>query len=569
MKKLLLMALMCFVAIAANAWSVKFTNPSNWSTVNIYAWDNGYTGKANSWPGTAMTKGTDGLWSYQEDGAVPAKIIFNNGSGTQTGDLTFGAANDGKTFNDYGPEGVVLNEYKVYFDNSTANWEKVYLYGWNGVATPSWPGVEVTTKDDRGYYVFTFKGESAPTGGNIIWNNGDNGQQTPNLTWETDGLYNQNGPVTGNEQTYTVYFNNTAGWDVVYVYTFEPELCGSWPGKEIQKNAQGLYQWDYVSSIEPAPQGIIFNNGGNGSQTGDLTYKVGETYTNGDGSQEVWVNLNGDFHPEGDNGVQPVDGIATWNYQAIGAYPVYVKVWDGADNFYYSAEPVQLNTWTALTYASEGTATYIAGQTDTSVYNVQFNVNTNEIYFSLVGGDSDDPIIPEKVYLMGNVNGGTWAADYGIEAVGNDGVYEWKSIEIGESFEGNGYFSFATKLGANADDWNATGPNTGNRYGAIAENESVVAGGKYEVETFIPGVNASGAYSWMIAAGSCLDLTLDLNEMTLKVEEASETNGVNGINVENGAAVYYNLQGVKVANPENGLYIKVVNGKAAKVLVRK
>ncbi len=37
----------------------------------------------------------------------------------------------------------------------------------------------------------------------------------------------------------------------------------------------------------------------------------------------------------------------------------------------------------------------------------------------------------------------------------------------------------------------------------------------------------------------------------------------------NDEAVYYNLQGVKVAEPENGLYIKVQGNKATKVLIRK
>ena len=31
-------------------------------------------------------------------------------------------------------------------------------------------------------------------------------------------------------------------------------------------------------------------------------------------------------------------------------------------------------------------------------------------------------------------------------------------------------------------------------------------------------------------------------------------------------AVYFNLQGQKVNNPERGIFIKVVNGKAAKVV---
>ncbi len=44
--------------------------------------------------------------------------------------------------------------------------------------------------------------------------------------------------------------------------------------------------------------------------------------------------------------------------------------------------------------------------------------------------------------------------------------------------------------------------------------------------------------------------------------------GISEVEVANGAAAYYTLQGVKVANPENGLYIKVQNGKASKILVK-
>lgn len=48
-------------------------------------------------------------------------------------------------------------------------------------------------------------------------------------------------------------------------------------------------------------------------------------------------------------------------------------------------------------------------------------------------------------------------------------------------------------------------------------------------------------------------------------------NGVEGVEMDetiDGAAEYYNLQGVKVANPENGLYIKKAGNKASKVLVK-
>lgn len=43
---------------------------------------------------------------------------------------------------------------------------------------------------------------------------------------------------------------------------------------------------------------------------------------------------------------------------------------------------------------------------------------------------------------------------------------------------------------------------------------------------------------------------------------------VEEIAVEEGDAIYFNLQGAQVANPANGIYVKVVNGKASKVYVK-
>lgn len=51
------------------------------------------------------------------------------------------------------------------------------------------------------------------------------------------------------------------------------------------------------------------------------------------------------------------------------------------------------------------------------------------------------------------------------------------------------------------------------------------------------------------------------------VDYAAPGSGVAEIEAENGEAVYYNLQGVKVANPEKGLYIKVEGNKTSKVIL--
>ena len=68
-----------------------------------------------------------------------------------------------------------------------------------------------------------------------------------------------------------------------------------------------------------------------------------------------------------------------------------------------------------------------------------------------------------------------------------------------------------------------------------------------------------------VEAGKSYKVTINLNDNTITI---SESTGVEGIEVEAGEAVYYNLQGVKVANPENGVFIKVQGNKASKVLVK-
>jgi len=59
--------------------------------------------------------------------------------------------------------------------------------------------------------------------------------------------------------------------------------------------------------------------------------------------------------------------------------------------------------------------------------------------------------------------------------------------------------------------------------------------------------------------------TWEVKEVVVKGKTAT---GVDGVNVEEaGEAVYYNMQGMRVANPEKGLYIVVKGGKSTKVIL--
>lgn len=67
---------------------VRYQNTENWDNVNVYVWD-GNNKPAGEWPGKPMTKDTDGTYYYDltVTGTGTYNYIFNNGSGTQTGDI--------------------------------------------------------------------------------------------------------------------------------------------------------------------------------------------------------------------------------------------------------------------------------------------------------------------------------------------------------------------------------------------------------------------------------------------------------------------------------------------------
>lgn len=84
-----------------------------------------------------------------------------------------------------------------------------------------------------------------------------------------------------------------------------------------------------------------------------------------------------------------------------------------------------------------------------------------------------------------------------------------------------------------------------------------------------------GAYNITLETGTSGTLYLKYGE---SLENASEPvaytyivtraipTGIDGIGAEDGEAEYYTLQGVKVQNPERGIYIKVEGGKASKIV---
>lgn len=114
-------------------------------------------------------------------------------------------------------------------------------------------------------------------------------------------------------------------------------------------------------------------------------------------------------------------------------------------------------------------------------------------------------VYPETVYMLGNLSTGAWDPSKGalIEKTGTAGVYEAKGIElVNDATTGKAYFSFCTKLGADANDWD----NIGTRYGATNADEAITPG--------TPSTLAVGSNSFSVAGGK-YDVKVSLADMTV------------------------------------------------------
>ena len=197
---------------------------------------------------------------------------------------------------------------------------------------------------------------------------------------------------------------------------------------------------------------------------------------------------------------------------------------------------------------------------------------------------------PDKFYVIGDIDGHSWKPSYG-EAVlmptEQEGVYKTAGKVTFNNAGGNAYFSFATALGANDNDWN---PVNANQWGAKVGNTNIVNQGD---ESFFYSQDATLGYfgsehNYIVANGSYY-IDIDIINGTVTLYDGlsgvgsvnastAKVYGCNGeIRVEGGNMTsIYNAAGQTVAlnsadkafNVARGMYIVVVDGKAQKVIVK-
>ena len=224
----------------------------------------------------------------------------------------------------------------LHFYNGNWNWGAPALQYWGGSSTTvsgeesgpteitGWNGAQgyTLTADGDNWYSITLKGDfegfqfldmSNPGGNtagkgydsNMAQYTGDTPQdlylKESDLTWYLDAAYTT--PLTapaGSIESFDAvihYNNNTSNWDEVWIHGWTG-MSTQWPGAEMTANSANTGWYDYVlRDVSGNKLQFLFDNGGNGAQTGDLTYTAeAETveiwYDGGflDAAPTGWVN---------------------------------------------------------------------------------------------------------------------------------------------------------------------------------------------------------------------------------------------------------------------------------------
>lgn len=269
-----------------------------------------------------------------------------------------------------------------------------------------------------------------------------------------------------------------------------------------------------------------------------------------------YVNVKGDFNDWLDNGVNPnAEGVATLENLEIGTSPFKIMVYNGADDIWYSnGEANAVDTPITITGNTEANMT-IEGAKAGDIYNVTFDCKNGVMTIVKVGGATVN--YPE-LYVSGSFSNWATEEQYLMTREGNVYTYvfpEGINVGLGEEEQvffiqdESGDYWFGPEVTEEADyaplvldKENDAYLNTYGIYLLQTENTKCV------VTLTIP----EGA----LVEGSGVPAILRVDANDVKVENLAS---------DNAEAVYFNLQGVRVANPEKGMFIKVQGNKTSKV----
>lgn len=256
--------------------------------------------------------------------------------------------------------------------------------------------------------------------------------------------------------------------------------------------------------------------------------------------------------------VSGMDGEYSWtgNLEA-GDFKIYAQknpTWDGSVPFYHptyngcevSQAGVASNEVVFTTEPDNKWKVTEAGQ-----YTITINITTLTISATYLGAPVKSPIDTETLYLIGDICG--WNMDNPTPCVKKD-----KNVFVYEGELPAGSFQATPVKG---------GSNWGAKFIVPTSECYITKAGLTDYEF---DYSAAHGNSWKVDAAEAgkYTLTFDLNKWTLNVKYNVESGVSELVTDKNAPVEYYNLQGVRVEDPANGLYLVRKGGKVSKVMIK-
>ena len=349
---------------------------------------------------------------------------------------------------------------------------------------------------------------------------------------------------------HSIYIENRTDWDEVCLYawaTGEEEILGGWPGatptESVVINEVTYLKFDTPASADGKTYNFIANNNNNNKQMDVASLVLDKDYyyaINGTSAVEVDPeNPGGDIpEPTYETYKIYVDNQTGWDALKIYAWgtgvPELFGGWPGAAAS--STETVDGVEYAVFDMTGNGNAYNLIFNNDNN--GTQFDgpsITANRDYWFKVTADACEEIAaPGKSEYHIYVDDQTgWDAFY---------IYGWGTDlpEIFGGWPGQQANSTETIDGTEYKVFNMIG--SGEEYNLIFNNDD---GTQYDAAVITVDKDY---YFTATATGISTSLT---------------------ITAENeGSTVYFDLTGNRVAQPKNGLYIKVSAGKATKVIMK-
>lgn len=357
-------------------------------------------------------------------------------------------------------------------------------------------------------------------------------------------------PITKASKIY--YDNSGSKWATPYIYYWGGDKKPEWPGVAMTKTGEANI---WVYTVPAGTTDVLFNAGdGDATKTSDFVAGAEHLYNqNGDKGKYTPGQGGGDdpdpqpgagFKVFWDNSTEKWTSphIHYWGSRTESDWPGVAMTKESGDVWYYE---VPAGTSGILFNAGDGDASKTEDMV--AVVNHIYNRNGDQ------GIHSTGPVVhpgtlPAEVYLVGEFC--TWTKDADYLFTKNDNVYtlncimpegEWKI------FNGTWDWGFGNEVTVNEDTvvdaWFDTPANFTTAPELVGKNVTI---------TFT-----------CVAGSAAID-----SSIPSKLRIKSSTSGINMIDTPDSEAVYFNLQGQRIINPDKGLYIVVKNGKSSKTLIR-